>query len=96
MDTVRNIEGYKTSRDYKELFEMMTKASVVCVVDYGETGRCRDVAHTLFRDGVYQISARGISYVCAETLEEFIKQCESDNVEFIPPNRAMNIMGQDE
>lgn len=86
MKIVRNIEGYELSRDYKALFEQMTKSSVVCIVNYGHTASCRDVAHTLYRDDVYQISARGISYIYAETLEEFIKQCEDDDVEFIPPN----------
>ena len=94
MNVIRNVGGYETSRDYKALFDLMTKSSVVCVVDYGSSGDCRDVAHTLYHDGVYQVSARGISYVYAETIDGFISQCERNNVEFIPPNTGSDLRGE--
>lgn len=61
MNTIRQITGYQTSRDYALLWKLAHEQSVVCACDYGKD--CRDVAQTLFMDDsdVVQISARGIS-----------------------------------
>ena len=37
-------------------------------------------------DVTIEISARGTCYILGDTKEDFIRQCEKDNVEFIEPN----------
>ena len=94
MRHVHAIMGYKTSRDYALLWKMAQKQSVVCLVDYplDTAAVCRDIAHTICHVGVevsyLNISARGIGYVSAETLEEFERNCKAANVEFILPEET--------
>jgi len=91
MTRINKITGYKTSKDYKRLVELMKVQSVICIVNYGDSSR--DIAHTLYEkyedeDGEdYQISARGIEYCFANSEEKFIKQCVNDNVEFLEPEK---------
>jgi hypothetical protein len=85
---IYQLTGYTTSKDYKLLFELMQKTSVICIIDYDFsdlTEPSRDIAKTAYKDGDYQIGARGISYLWAETKDEFVRYCERQNVEFIPP-----------
>ena len=89
MDTIFQISGYKTSRDYERLADTMQEQSVICIVDYGKD--CRDVAHTLWspsRDGkgVWQLSARGIGYVYALSRSDFISKCTCANVDALMPD----------
>jgi len=91
MTTIFQIGGYDTSRDYEQLADLMQKQSVICIVDYERD--CRDVAHTLWSpshdgEGVWQLSARGITYIYGFNREDFIKQCQSRNVEIIFPHAA--------
>jgi hypothetical protein len=84
-----NIAPYKTSKDYARLWQLAKTMRVICIVDYGDHG-CRDVCKTLYRESerggiTVELSARGISYVCAYNLVEFTKHCEADHVEFILP-----------
>lgn len=78
---------YPTSRDYRELALRMAVQRIVCFVDYGSHGDCRDVAATMFAadsaHSRYRISARGIEYISAGTLDEFERQCVADNVEWL-------------
>lgn len=89
---MKSITAYQTSRDYEKLFELMQKSSIICIVDYlgldssRDAHISRDVAQTLCRKEDYQISARGIGYIWAETKEDFVNQCARYNVEFIAPN----------
>jgi hypothetical protein len=82
MPVITSITNYKTSRDYELLFELMQKSSIICIVDFQGS---RDVAQTLCGDGDYQISARGIGYLWADTREEFLEFCKMINVEFVVP-----------
>jgi len=82
-----NIAPYKTSKDYARLWQLAKTMRVICIVDYEE---CRDVCKTLYHDSnrfgtTVELSARGISYCSAHTLEQFIKNCEEDHVEFFLP-----------
>ena len=91
MDIIKNITGYKTSKDYRKLWELAKNQSIVCICDYGTFDaeyRCRDIAHTTYYDGNMNVSARGIGYVTVfdYKIEEFIKQCEQINLEWIVPN----------
>ena len=91
MSLIHKVTGYKTSRDYARLVELMKQGAVICIVDYDRTHDCRDIAHTIFEadtgrgDSMFQISARGISYVYAWDEAGFIKQCQRTNCEFIEP-----------
>ena len=92
MSFIHKVAGYKTSRNYRRLVELMKQSAVVCIVDYDRIADCRDVAHTLFEENtgrgesMFQISARGIAYIHAFYEEDFIKQCQRANCEFIEPN----------
>lgn len=84
--TIFEISGYKSSREYDKLADEMQVRSIICIVDYD--GDCRDVAHTLWSPsedgaGCWMLSARGISYICAFSREDFIKQCVRANVEVL-------------
>ena len=83
---VRKIRGYKTSKDYKKLFELAQKQSIVCICNYSKN--CRDVAHTLAeRDNTLSVSARGTSYITGFGLDDFVEQCEKYELEWIIPNK---------
>lgn len=83
MNVVREIAGYQTSKDYKRLWEIAIKQSVLCVCDYHE---CRDSAQTIYDSaGVLFVSARGVSYICAKSVNEFIEQCQKINLEWVIP-----------
>lgn len=73
-----------TSRDYSRLAELAKHVSVVCIVDHQ---KCRDVARAIFRmyhdEGYWNVSARGIGYVTAFDLDDFLRQCRATNLEFI-------------
>ena len=77
---------YDTLRDYETLWHLAQKTPVVCFLDYSKD--IRDTATTLYSSGLLMLSARGISYIWAENLPEFKKQCEKLNVEFIPPRKS--------
>lgn len=87
----RTLANYCTSTDYKLLAKLARQCSVICIVDYEKIDDIviRDVActtHGQHRDEeVFQISARGISYIYAFSEDEFIKLCQHRNVEFLVP-----------
>lgn len=90
MDTIFEISGYQTSRDYERLADEMHRRSVICLVDYSPD--CRDVAHTIWSEskdgqGTWQIGARGIGYVHAFNRADFIAKCARYNVEALMPDR---------
>lgn len=85
---------YLTSTNYDLLFELMQDQRVVCFVNYkdykkGEDGYIlQDICQTqaVKRDTMFEISARGYSYISAFDKEEFIEQCKTSCLEFIEPN----------
>lgn len=91
--------NYRTSKDYRRLANLAKQCSVICIVDYNirPDGDMvfRDVASTQYRRyddeaaEIFQISARGSCYAYAFSEDEFIKQCERMNVEFIVPGSAV-------
>lgn len=92
MNIIRNLTGYRMSRDYALLWNLAQKQSVVCVCDYGQGTKCRDVAQTIsHEDGNpwVGICARGIEYVSAENLTDFARRCARESVEFIVPETAV-------
>ena len=93
--------GYKTSRDYERLFELMQESAVVCFVDYGEN--CRDIASTACDNyPSYFVNARGTGYVTAFNQADFIKQCKQIDLEYIEPpvqpeeKYGIHVTGMDE
>lgn len=85
MNTIHQISGYETSRDYERLADEMQRRSVVCIVDsYGD---CRDIAKTIYsesrRGPEWKISCRGTEYLWADTRQQFVRQCAALNVEAI-------------
>lgn len=86
---MRTENGHVVSRDYARLWELGASGKrVVCFVNYpGGNGTSRDVASTLKvgGGGVVEVSARGISYVWAETVEDFVVQCYEREVAFLDP-----------
>jgi hypothetical protein len=86
--------SYQTSRDYCKLWELAQMASIICIVDrdLGKPNTCRDIAritHSLdWSPKVVQVGARGIGYVWAESIEEFIAQCQVRRLEWLIPPQA--------
>jgi hypothetical protein len=93
MKTIRDIYGYDTCVNYRLLWKIAQKQSVICIVDYAFDRKefptdpiYRDVAHTIKRsDGELAICCRGVEYITANSFIQFNKQCAFLNVEFIPP-----------
>ena len=85
------LANYSTSRDYRRLWELAHDHSIVCVVDYAPFihDLYRDVATTRHIKGwspdVMQVCSRGIGHVWAESIEQFIAQCEHCNLEWLHP-----------
>lgn len=77
--------GFSTR--YSHLVDLMQKESVICFVDYGDRP-CRDIAKTAYDSTgkIFEIRARGIGYLWAESPQEFIEQCRKYNVSFLPPS----------
>jgi hypothetical protein len=82
---------YQTSRDYRKLWELAHIASIICILDMqlGKPNTCRDIALTThspdWSPEVVQVGARGIGYVWAESIEEFIAQCQASRLEWLIP-----------
>jgi hypothetical protein len=93
MNVVRDITGYGTSKDYKALFKIVRSQSIICLVDFDSHagsvggGHCsRDVARSIYTDdGLIQISARGTCYVWAKDVDDFVQQCEKQQLEWVVP-----------
>ena len=85
------LANYSTSRDYRRLWELAHDHSIVCVVDYepGIPVTCRDIATTGYskecNPDVVKVSSRGIGHIWAESIEQFIAQCEHCNLEWLQP-----------
>ena len=84
--------GYKTSRDYELLADLMKIMACVCFVGYAwpDGDVTRDVGATIYwgsrgENEVYDISCRGTSYAYVFSREDFIACCQKYNVEFIVP-----------
>lgn len=80
-DPVFLVSGYAVNRDYEWLADEMERRSLICLVDFDDD--LRDVAHTIWTPGLWQLSARGTCYVWARSREEFIRDCARANVEII-------------
>lgn len=90
---------YKTSKDYELLFELQKTQRIVCFVDVKDFKnlneyRLQDICQTQVRTNkeVVEICTRGIAYISAFAFkkmslkDDFISQCEKQNLEFIVPN----------
>lgn len=84
------LANYSTSRDYRRLWELAHDHSIVCVVDYvasyfqtyqiiAKTGYFKERNHDVVnvQSGKY--------HVWAESIEEFIAQCEHCNLLWLQP-----------
>ena len=98
MPYINQIDETGWSRDYARLIDLASKVSVACCVAYRhEDYSSRDVAKSNFiknpDDGSiysYQVDARGIGYIWAETEEEFIKACEGSELSFLDVEQLVN------
>lgn len=89
------LQGYPLSKDYEKLYKLSKKQSVICIVDYYE---CRDICKTAYVEGEdwVEVRARGIGYIWAISLEEFIAQCQSVNLEWVTPCPERTVKERDE
>jgi hypothetical protein len=94
---VYEIAPYATSRDYARLAELAKVQSVICIVNYRDRdpaiGMLRDVASTNYSRSprgheAWHVSARGTGFVWADSIERFIRSCETYDLEFIEPPQA--------
>lgn len=86
------MNGYKTSKDYKRLKELVDNGyRVVCFTtyDWDEGYDVTDICCAVQYDGRYQLSARGIEYGAywkgMKRFESFEDMCEHCRIEFIEP-----------
>ena len=94
------LANYSTSRDYRRLWELAHDHMIVCVVDYepvihdiyrdiATTSYFRDIATTRYfkewSPGMMLVISRGVNHVLAESIEEFIAQCERCNLLWLQP-----------
>lgn len=95
--------GYKTSKDYEKLYELIKAQRIVCFVthkkDRGRDGyKLQDICQSqvVNSDSMIDIGARGVSYITAMDFEDrnikddFISQCEASELEYIEPNFYKN------
>jgi hypothetical protein len=91
MKVIGNIEGYPTSIDYVELWELAQKASVICIVDGMGSAPPRELSHTVTieDDGITHLGICGPgrrSYLSARGVAEFVAACKQYHVEYIVPH----------
>ena len=86
------MNGYKTSKDYKRLKELVDNGyRVVCFTtyDWDEGYDVTDICCADQYDGRYRLSARGIEYGAywkgMKRFESFENMCEHCRIEFIEP-----------
>jgi len=90
-EVIRDVVGYRVSRDYRLVWELARRQGVVCVVDYTDGARLareerlRDVCATLCIDGTVHLSVRGCCYVSAGDPDVFARFCDELRVEWIVP-----------
>lgn len=84
-----NIKGYKTSKDYKRLKELLDKGfDVICFCKYGD--EYKDLCHAYNDEDWYRISSRCIEYNAywkdMHRYSSFEEMCKDSDIEFIEPN----------
>jgi hypothetical protein len=84
---MNKIEGYKTSKNYELLCELIKKASIICIVNYPKNNGMRESAIASYEGSPlgYRILARGNTYIGEGSKQAFVKACLKYNVEFIEP-----------
>lgn len=93
-ETIRNVTGYEISKDYRQLFELAKTQSIVCILDYlvFEDGTaCRDVVQTISDGFEVQVCERGICFISEHHVEMFVERCDDKNLEFIVPNKSLDV-----
>lgn len=83
------MKGYKTSKDYSRLKELLDKGyAVVCLTtyDFSPGNEVTDVCKATKYDDTYRISARGIEYTSywpgMHRYKSFEEACRESNIEF--------------
>jgi hypothetical protein len=96
MPRIRDIKDYPVSTNYEELWKLAHKQGVICIVDYEKIncGFIRDVCSTNFGQDSYEVAARGIAYISAETKEEFFEQCKKRFLVWILPTNQIKPKGK--
>lgn len=96
------INGYKTSNNYKALFELMHIQSVLCYLDYncypqhqsmGDNEPMWDICEAQLKTDnhpFYQLTSRGYCYLHAKSMNEFIEKCNKYQVRFIMPTQSFD------
>ncbi len=84
-----DLANYNTSTDYSRLAELAKTKSIICVVDYTTHSlTTRDIARTFYqgpRQEYWSVGVRGMSYLTAFSLAEFIALCAILHLEFLDP-----------
>jgi hypothetical protein len=87
---MNKIEGYKTSKNYELLFQLMQKSSIICIVNYPKNNGIKESAIASYGGSPlgYRILARGNTYIGEGSKQAFVKACLKYNVEFIEPTEV--------
>ena len=85
------LANYSTSRDYRRLWELAHDHSIVCIADGlpGVSMARRDIGTTVYskewNPEWIQVISKGIGHFWAESIEQFIAQCERCNLLWLQP-----------
>lgn len=88
MTRINQITGYKTSKDYKRLVELMKVQSVICLCKdskFEQLGNT-DYTKTNCYGGCVEIFRISCDADCYGE-EDFIERCKRINVEFLEPDK---------
>ncbi len=86
---VNKVDESGFSDNYQQLVELMKQRAIVCLVDYkchpDGNEASRDIAKTTYSPSPsFEVTARGIGYIWANSEAEFINQCQRCNLKFLP------------
>ena len=78
---------YPVKNDHGLLWEIAQSQPVICIISLAGAPSWRDIAATVARDGLTEITSHGLCYAYGRSKAEFIRQCQERRVEFlVAPN----------
>jgi len=91
--------NYTTSKDYEKLWSLVQEGKeIVCFVNYryydykDDKGKIeRDICLAKFKNNITFLFSREAIYYSTENTKEFLYECRSLNLEFLPPTTWIKI-----
>lgn len=91
---MKTLKHYKSSQNYKELYSLVKKQDVICIVQpYLDEASEREVivrANYDEQGDFVEVGTLGMSYFMAKSLEEFEQMCKKYNLCYLEPNEYVS------